>query len=204
LGLWDTVKSVFQIERFGREIRSVSLPRTYTNPAVRIVRHAVAIDERRRFFRTNTWGGGEATDVKEVWFAGDHSDVGGGYPEDESGLSKITLAWMLREAHAAGLLIDRDRAGLVLGIRGAGKAAPPDPLAPLHDSLGGWWHVPEWFPKLAYRGPKRTHPTRLYLPRGENRFIASGALVHRSVIERIERGVGYAPVNLPHKFRIEQ
>ena len=41
-----------------------------------------------------------------MWFVGGHSDVGGSCPETESGLSKIALRWMLREAEAAGLLID--------------------------------------------------------------------------------------------------
>ena len=39
-------------------------------------------------------------DVKQVWFAGVHCDVGGGYPEKESGLAKLALEWMLEEAKA--------------------------------------------------------------------------------------------------------
>ncbi|MET0448753.1 MAG: DUF2235 domain-containing protein, partial [Aeromicrobium sp.] len=42
--------------------------------------------------------------VKQVWFEGAHSDVGGGYPE--TGLSDTALLWMVREAHAAGLVFD--------------------------------------------------------------------------------------------------
>ncbi len=208
LGLWDTVKSVFRIERGGREISSVVLPRTYANPAVRIVRHALAIDERRRFFRTNRWEQGAdadpATDVKQVWFAGDHSDVGGGYPESESGLSKLAFAWMLREAKACGLIVDPDREAMLLGLRGPDRGkGVPDPLAPLHDSLGGWWHVPEWLPKVARAGPKTGKRTRVYLPRGEPRYIPKGALVHQSVVERLSAATGYNPPNLPSKFRVE-
>ena len=44
-------------------------------------------------------------DLKQVWFPGVHCDVGGGYPEPESGLSKIALRWMLKEAITAGLLV---------------------------------------------------------------------------------------------------
>ena len=47
-----------------------------------------------------------AQDIKQVWFAGVHSDVGGGYPESESGLSKFPLAWLIDEAAAKGLKID--------------------------------------------------------------------------------------------------
>ena len=45
-------------------------------------------------------------DIRQVWFAGVHGDVGGGYPEDESGLSKFPLLWMIEQAKAAGLRID--------------------------------------------------------------------------------------------------
>ena len=38
--------------------------------------------------------------MKQVWFPGAHSNVGGGYPEAESGLSKITLRWLLGHPHA--------------------------------------------------------------------------------------------------------
>lgn len=66
---------------------------------IQIGRHAVSIDERRAFFRTNLWfrreGGGGPLDLKQVWFPGVHCDVGGGYPEEESGLSKIAREWML-------------------------------------------------------------------------------------------------------------
>jgi hypothetical protein len=40
--------------------------------------------------------------------------VGGGYPEAESGLSKIALQWMLNEAINAGLLVSPGRMDLVL------------------------------------------------------------------------------------------
>jgi len=49
-----------------------------------------------------------------------HCDVGGGYPEAESGLSKIVLEWMLDEAVAAGLIVEPARADLVLGRSGPG------------------------------------------------------------------------------------
>jgi uncharacterized protein (DUF2235 family) len=65
----------------------------------------------RAFFRTNLWipkgplPYSGPRDLKQVWFPGVHCDVGGGYPEPESGLSKIALRWMLKEAITAGLLV---------------------------------------------------------------------------------------------------
>ena len=35
---------------------------------------------------------------KQMWFAGNHSDIGGSYPETESRLSDISLGWMVEEA----------------------------------------------------------------------------------------------------------
>jgi uncharacterized protein (DUF2235 family) len=75
-------------------------------------RHALAMDETRLKFAPTFWEApdeatGAATEderVKQVWFEGAHSDVGGGYPE--TGLSDTSLLWMAREAHEAGLVFD--------------------------------------------------------------------------------------------------
>jgi uncharacterized protein (DUF2235 family) len=99
LGLWDTVKA------FGI-FWPRSLPHIRHNPDVGIVRHALALDERRRSYLPTTWRGLDGyleepvpsgQHVKEVWFAGNHKDVGGGHPEKESGLSWISLKWMIDE-----------------------------------------------------------------------------------------------------------
>src|SRR3546814_19097292 len=47
----------------------------------------------------------EPQDIEQRWFSGVHSDIGGGYPEKESGLSKIPLIWMIDEAEKAGLRV---------------------------------------------------------------------------------------------------
>ena len=75
------------------------------NPDFNIVRHAVSIDERRAFFRQHLFGHAESDkqNVKEICFAGVHSDIGGSYPESESELSKITLQWIVSDAESAGL-----------------------------------------------------------------------------------------------------
>ena len=150
VGVWDTVSSV------GWFSSPVSLPFTGSNPDISIGRHAVAIDERRAFFRTNLWrrATGPAMtgpkpgpkDMKQVWFPGVHCDVGGGYPECESGLSKLALEWMIAEAVGAGLIVDTNAVELVLGRRGK-KYAQPDPNAPRHESLTRWWRPVEYLPR---------------------------------------------------------
>lgn len=80
---------------------------TYLNPRVPFARHALAIDETRADFDRVPWGqekgnrkrqAGEPEPFVQFWFAGNHSDIGGSYPEDESRLSDIALDWMICEA----------------------------------------------------------------------------------------------------------
>jgi uncharacterized protein (DUF2235 family) len=56
---------------------------TMNNPGVEIVRHAVALDERRVYFVQNLWGINSPTNIDQVWFPGVHCDVGGGAPASE-------------------------------------------------------------------------------------------------------------------------
>src|SRR3546814_12795187 len=87
-----------------------TLPYTRNNPSVRIFRHAMALDERRRMFRLAEWEQPQPfvpvrfrpkewapQDIEQRWFSGVHSDIGGGSPEKESGLSKIPLIWMIED-----------------------------------------------------------------------------------------------------------
>jgi len=115
MGIWDTVKA------YGW-IRPKSFPALRHNPSVSAVRHAVALDERRALFQMTGWGDRHGQ-VKEVWFAGDHSDVGGGHPCN-SPLADAVLTWMLGEATQAGLLIDPAQWKTVDSIAESGKLAP--------------------------------------------------------------------------------
>lgn len=74
---------------------------------VTYAREALALDENRADFPRVPWGtkgvvwpkdelGNET--FEQVWFAGNHSDIGGGYPEIESRLSDIALEWMVNAA----------------------------------------------------------------------------------------------------------
>jgi Uncharacterized alpha/beta hydrolase domain (DUF2235) len=89
---------------------------------VRYARHALSLDENRNDFAIVKWGsksnrGPPRKDsdpdwLQQVWFAGNHSDVGGSYLENESRLSDISLKWMV---HAATALPDEtgpDGAGI--------------------------------------------------------------------------------------------
>lgn len=191
VGIWDTVSSVGWIGN------PVSLPYTGSNPDIQIGRHAMAIDEKRAFFRTNLWRpkpppAGGPKDIKQVWFAGVHCDVGGGYAEADSGLSKLALEWMLKEAAAAGLLTDPGRVGLVLGGSGGGYAVP-NANAKMHESLTWKWYLAEFIPKPHYDWSAGKYTKRMNLFR--RRTIPPGSLVHQSVFAR--DGGNYAKAVLP-------
>lgn len=140
LGVWDTVSSV------GWIANPLSLPYTRQLSDVQTIRHAVSIDERRAFFRTNLVAADAGRDIQEVWFPGDHCDIGGGYPESATGLSKLTLEWMIEEAADADLRFDKARVDEILG-RGGSEYTAPDPRAPAHDTLWPIWWLAEFVPK---------------------------------------------------------
>jgi uncharacterized protein (DUF2235 family) len=196
VGVWDTVSSV------GWIYNTAHFPFTKIthNPDIAIVRHAISIDEHRAFFRQNLFGEPEdpKQDVKEVWFAGVHCDVGGGYAEDQSQLAKMALRWMLAEAEFAGLIIDPQRKSDILGPR-APNAAPDPHTKNQHESLSGLWWIAEVWPKIVQ---KQIQPDKwrssLYINLARRRRIASGCLVHESVQTRIaDPSLQYKPSNLP-------
>jgi uncharacterized protein (DUF2235 family) len=68
---------------------------------------AVAVDEKRKFFRPTLWEQSpKATEqvLEQVWFPGVHADVGGGYKE--RALADNTFVWMVESAKRAGLEFD--------------------------------------------------------------------------------------------------
>ncbi|PHH80938.1 hypothetical protein CDD82_1442 [Ophiocordyceps australis] len=55
--------------------------------------------------------GSSEQDIDEVWFAGGHGDVGGGWEalDDRKSASHVPLSWMIREAIKAGLNFDMEK-----------------------------------------------------------------------------------------------
>ena len=192
VGVWDTVNSVGWVEN------PLKLPYIADNADIQFGRHAVSIDEHRAFFRTNLWMPSKTAnvhgpkDVLQVWFPGVHSDVGGGYAEDESGLSKFALEWMLQEAKNQGLLVDDAKVQEVLGKSG-NKYAPADANAKIHESLKGFWNLAEFIPKKHYNWKKQKQERRMNLYR--RRTIPPQSWVHQSAFHR--DGGKYAARHVP-------
>lgn len=158
VGVWDTVGALgIPIDGF----RPPLLSRRWTFHDTTLSRlvlnayHAISIDERRRPFVPTLWVKKVAKDgtveeppkhqtVRQVWFAGVHSDVGGGYPEPS--LSEIPLLWLADRARACGLVLKPDhlvvRAGDVdVQRRRNGIELAPNPCGPKHDSMNAFYRL---------------------------------------------------------------
>ena len=139
-------------------------------------------------------------DVRQVWFSGTHSDIGGGLVEEESALSKFPLRWMMEQAAGKGLRIRRAMFNhIVLGEKRKGSRdyTKPDSCGLLHNSLTiGWWTI-ELFPKhrKLRDWPKRWAFLGYYIPHGEPRYIPPKSLIHTSALKRMKDCEGYAPEN---------
>ena len=109
VGVWDTVESVGAPVPFLS--KTISANPTIVGKRFDNVRHALALDEFRNTFSPRLYliekgfdYRAQAQSIRQEWFAGCHSDVGGGYPNAQAGLSQQTLLWMVEEAasHAFG------------------------------------------------------------------------------------------------------
>ncbi|MDM0022095.1 DUF2235 domain-containing protein [Variovorax saccharolyticus] len=120
-GMWDTVEAIGLTSGVAIT-NSTSL--TYKRFAH--IRHALALHETRHMYRAREYAEPQFTtdektvrSFKQIWFRGVHSDIGGSYRE--SGLSNITLNWMVNEARFCGLEINDV------------SVAPEDPNQRMHD-----------------------------------------------------------------------
>jgi len=137
---------------------------------------ALSIDEKRRNFQATLWHQKEVDKdqvLEQVWFPGVHSDVGGGYPETETGLSDISLKWMLEKAQSCNLKFE---------------SIPmiPNPMAMMHESYRGFY-------TLQYQ---LLRPIGLVVPDKGN----TNEFIHPSVVERYKNDQTYRPQNLVDYF----
>jgi hypothetical protein len=189
LGVWDTVGSL-GIPSVGLGLSSLANRRwefhdTRLSNTVDAAYQALAIDEGRRPYAPTLWDRRSVAgrpEVEQVWFSGDHCDVGGGHARSE--LADIALLWMVDRARSCGLAFRDDayrRPAEGGPPRFDGRTFPvdPDPLGVLHDSR-------RWLFRLL-----RPHARRIG---GED---ASSESVASSAVQRLEdRRARYAPREL--------
>ncbi|WP_027183827.1 DUF2235 domain-containing protein [Desulfovibrio inopinatus] len=131
LGVWDTVGALGIPDELGLlnlldNCKKWRFHDTNISSHIKNACHAMAIDEVRSCFTVTHWANvKENKNVKEVWFPGSHSDVGGGYANGD--LSNGALLWMMEESASKGLLF---RPGLQKTIRA-------NPLGMMHNSYKG-------------------------------------------------------------------
>ncbi|KAF2731749.1 hypothetical protein EJ04DRAFT_536408 [Polyplosphaeria fusca] len=105
IGVWDTVGSLGtprigwlqKVGLQGAESREASFYDTKISNCVENAFQALALDEKRSAFSPAVWEKpeGNRTTLRQVWFPGVHSNVGGGY--DDQQLANMTLAWMMSQ-----------------------------------------------------------------------------------------------------------
>jgi uncharacterized protein (DUF2235 family) len=151
--------------------------------------HALSIDDARTSFWPRIWNEfSEKTShvkVDQVWFAGMHSDVGGGYPRQ--GMPNVPLAWILAEATHYGLVLnDQVLDDITAQSNVHGK---------IHDSRDGFGMFFRYQPRDIEVLSRDEH-------KPEEKILKS-IKVHESVLSRMYyRTAGYAPSLLPPKFEV--
>ncbi|MBS1556502.1 MAG: DUF2235 domain-containing protein [Bacteroidetes bacterium] len=135
IGVWDTVGAlgipVNALQWFNK--KKYSFYDTTLSSIIENAYHAVSIDEQRANFKPTLWQKSANLThrnfeqvLEQKWFAGVHSNVGGGYPDE--GLADIALQWIMEKAARTGLAFDEQRA------RGDVK---PNPKGTLYNSRKG-------------------------------------------------------------------
>jgi len=142
VGVWDTVGSM-GVPNYVKGSRKdfFSFVDTELSRAVEFGFHAMALDEQRRDFPVTRWD--KDARVEQVWFIGAHSDVGGGYPLAESGLSNLALDWMTLKLAGIGVRFVKL------------PAAPLDPLR-FSQAFHRPWAKPPFNLGAKQRAPKRS------------------------------------------------
>lgn len=206
LGLWDTVDAYgLPVDELTRVIDQFIWPLTMRDlnlkPRVKRARHALSLDDERNTFHPRLWNeeprdacpdigvpsGNRATThidqerISQVWFAGVHANVGGGYPDDS--LAHVSLEWIMSEAKKYGVRFSEK---IWDDLRALG-----DENGPIYDSRHG----------LA--GYYRYNPRRIETLTNTREVVVGRTKVHESVFRRIKAGQdGYAPFVLPPGFAV--
>jgi uncharacterized protein (DUF2235 family) len=205
VGVWDTVAAYgLPIDELTRAIDFIwplSMPDRNLNRNVNRAMHALSLDDERNTFHPQLWNEGpppKSTDIpapnegrptgtikcerlSQVWFAGVHSDVGGGYPDDS--LSYVPLEWMMTGAKNAGVRFSKEICLDYLALS--------DENGPIHDSRRG----------LA--GYYRYNPRRIERLTHTKEVTIEQIKIHESVLRHIRVGQdGYAPIVPPPDFNV--
>jgi uncharacterized protein (DUF2235 family) len=203
VGLWDTVSAyglpIDELTKILSVFLPLSVPDRNPCPIMQRACHALALDDERKTFRPVLWNEQDlrpehidkATHIRDevitqVWFAGVHSDVGGGYAEEH--LSLVSLDWMMTQAEAVGLTFDpeaRKRLKAAMNLNGM-----------LHDSRKGLGQGYRYLPRDVRELVRDVRDP-------DNRVWIERPKIHESVFRRIVNSDDrYAPIVLPDHYAV--
>ncbi len=218
LGVWDTVSAYgLPLDEMTRGVSKWILPLElpdHTLNRARVARacQALALDEERTTFHPELWDERTAPPVpfdpdpkrfikdeqiSQVWFAGVHSNVGGGYPDDS--LAYVPLVWMWTEALHCGLRLKSDQAN---------PPADPDPFKnamAMRDKDGRLYNSRAGLGSYYRYGPRKLTElcNEVFSRRRGDAVHIARPKIHESALKRIKnRAHAYAPAGFPAVYDV--
>ena len=189
VGVWDTVDAygmpVDELRVLIYDKLLYNIKRAHNDgltPKMEYAYQAIAIDEDRNTFAPTMYDEKQAAECgvtcEQVWFAGAHSNVGGGYARQ--GLSDLALYWMMRKAEACGLRFTRESIEAV--------QRDMDAHSTLYDQRSGGGAIWRYKPRnLGELCKEANAPVR----------------VHVSAMDRMRLATAdYGPITLPADFEV--
>ena len=203
LGLWDTVAAygtpIDELTRgISKWIWPLELPdRTFDKKRILQACHALSLDDERTTFHPVLWNedGVPEGQLIQVWFAGVHSNVGGGYPDDS--LAQIPLYWIMQEVRAKNELRFKEGVSFDPDVIKRTETSR-DKDGRLYDSrsgMGGYYRY----------GPRKLvdlcNMKFSNAPGDEVKIDINRVKIHKSVITRAKSGAHeYAPIGIPRNY----
>jgi uncharacterized protein (DUF2235 family) len=227
VGVWDTVSAYgMPVDEMTRGISKYLYPLELPDHQLvreRVARacQALALDEERTTFHPELWDEKvvppaqfnpdtlrEIADeqLSQVWFAGVHSNVGGGYPDDS--LAYIPLFWMMTEAQRCGLKFKSDYAGHAQPLPPGAVIADPDTFKNVVSKRDKDGRI--YDPRKGLGGYYRYGPRKLvqlcnvkYSKKEDDEVLIERPKIHESVFRRLRNYAhAYAPIGLPPLYDV--
>ncbi|MDP3693971.1 DUF2235 domain-containing protein [Bradyrhizobium sp.] len=221
IGVWDTVAAYgAPLDEMTRGISKYIWPLELPNHALdrtRVTRacQALALDEERTTFHPELWNERVESpcqfdpdaarfikdeQISQVWFAGVHSNVGGGYPDDT--LAYIPFVWMITEAQRCGLRFKSD------AVPPPALPADPDTFKSAISKCDKDGRI--YDPRKGLGGYYRYGPRKLvqlcnpqYKKKEDDEVLIERPKIHETVFRRIDnRAHAYAPIGLPPTYDV--